>query len=47
MNVVLGIQVGTFIAFGAWFIADGQMRLGAAQLLLAAVQVVIYSGRMA
>jgi hypothetical protein len=47
MIAILGIQVVTFVALGALFIAEGQWRLGAAQLLLAAVQAVIYSGKMA
>jgi predicted membrane-bound dolichyl-phosphate-mannose-protein mannosyltransferase len=47
MIAILGIQVATFIALGALFVAQGQWRLGGAQLLLAAVQAVIYSGKMA
>jgi hypothetical protein len=44
---LLAIQVATFVALGVLFLAGGQLRLGIAQLLLAAVQAVIYSGRMA
>lgn len=46
MKVVLAIQVITFVFMGAMFIAHGQYRLGFAQLLLAMVQAVIYSGKM-
>jgi uncharacterized membrane protein len=45
--LVLGVQVVTFLALGIAFAAAGQWRLGTAQLLLAAVQTVVYSGRMA
>jgi hypothetical protein len=41
--IVLSVQCATFVALGALFIARGDWRLGAAQLLLAAVQGVIYS----
>jgi hypothetical protein len=44
---ILTLQVATFAALGGAFFAEGQWRLGAAQLLLAAVQGVVYSGRMA
>lgn len=47
LNLVLTIQVATFIILGAMFIASGQTRLGIAQVLLAAVQAVIYTGRVA
>lgn len=43
-QAVLGVQVATFVALGAYFIAHGSARLGVAQLLLAVVQAVIYSG---
>lgn len=46
MRLILAVQVLTFIALGALFIRDGQVRLGVAQLMLAAVQAVIYTGRM-
>lgn len=36
-------QVGTFVGLGALLLAEGHWRLGASQLLLAAVQGVIYS----
>ncbi len=43
-TAALVIQIGTFLVLGAIFIGSGQWRLGVAQLLLAAVQGVIYSG---
>lgn len=46
MRVILLVQVLTFIALGIIFLTDGQWRLGTAQLLLAAVQAIIYSGEM-
>ncbi len=45
-NVILTVQVLTFFYLGIYFLAIGQWRLGVAQLLLALVQVVIYSGSM-
>lgn len=47
MTALLIVQVATFGLLGALFISQGQYRLGSAQLLLAAVQAVLYSGRMA
>jgi hypothetical protein len=47
MNAILLIQVASFVGLGILFIAAGQWRLGVAQILLAAVQLIIYSGRMA
>ncbi|MGH2964409.1 MAG: hypothetical protein ACRDMH_03380 [Solirubrobacterales bacterium] len=47
MTAILTVQICTFIALGATFISAGQWRLGTAQLLLALVQLIIYSGRMA
>jgi len=41
---ILVIQVLTFAALGAIFCAEGQWRLGIAQLMLAGVQAIIYSG---
>lgn len=41
-NTILVVQVVTFIALGFWLIGVGDYRLGIAQLLLAAVQTVIY-----
>lgn len=41
---VLVIQVATFVALGAYYVSHGNYRLGVAQLLLAVVQAVIYSG---
>jgi hypothetical protein len=46
-TTVLAVQVLTFVLLGALFLASGQPRLGIAQILLAAVQAVIYSGHMA
>jgi hypothetical protein len=46
-HVLLWVEVVSFIAFGAVFFAQGQWRLGSAQVLLAGVQWVIYSGKMA
>lgn len=43
MALVLAVQVATFVALGIYFIADGNWRLGVAQLLLAVVQAVIYA----
>jgi hypothetical protein len=47
MTALLTIQVATFLVLGGLFLAAGQWRLGLAQLLLAGVQAVLYSGRMA
>lgn len=47
LKVIVYVQVATFVAGGIYFMRDGQTRLGAAQFLLAAVQAVIYTGRMA
>lgn len=47
MTAILIVQVLTFIALGTLFLVSGDWRLGAAQLLLASVQAIIYSGRMA
>jgi len=44
---VLPIQVLTFVVLGTAFVLAGQYRLGIVQLLLAAVQAILYSGRMA
>lgn len=40
---VLSVQVATFVALGAYYLAHGNTRLGIAQLLLAVVQAIIYS----
>jgi hypothetical protein len=45
-TTVLIIQIATFVALGCMFLATGDWRLGAAQLLLALVQGVLYSGSM-
>lgn len=42
-TALLVVQVGTFVVLGGLLIADGEPRLGAAQLLLAAVQAVVYA----
>lgn len=47
LNVLLSVQVLTFVGLGAHFLIAGDWRLGSAQLLLAAVQGIIYSGSMA
>lgn len=44
MIYVLAVQVLTFIILGGFFLAGGNWRLGVSQLLLAAVQAIIYSG---
>lgn len=43
---LLFVQVFTFIALGVIYLMEGQWRLGVAQLLLALVQGVIYTGNM-
>lgn len=40
---VLTVQVLTFLALGAYFLTQHHYRLGITQLLLAAVQGIIYS----
>lgn len=47
MTGLLLVQIATFIALGCGFLAAGQWRLGVAQLLLAIIQAVLYSGKMA
>lgn len=44
ITVVLVVQVLTFVVLGVWFLQHHNWRLGVAQLLLAVVQAVIYSG---
>jgi len=46
MLYILGLQCATFVALGCYFIATGSIRIGIAQLLLCAVQAVIYSGSL-
>lgn len=41
--IVLGVQIATFLVLGAYYITTGNVHLGIAQLLLAAVQAVVYS----
>lgn len=43
---LLTVQVLTFVGLGIVFMTEGQWRLGIAQVLLAAVQAIIYSGSM-
>jgi hypothetical protein len=43
---LLAVQVLTFVGLGVTYLALGQWRLGVAQILLAAVQAVIYTGSM-
>jgi hypothetical protein len=40
---LLYVQVATFVVLGSYYLAHGNWRLGTAQLLLAAVQAIIYS----
>lgn len=44
LSLVLAIQDATFAVLGFSFLHKGEVRLGVAQLLLAVVQAVIYSG---
>lgn len=44
MIYLLAVQVGTFVGLGGYFLHNGNWRLGSSQLLLAAVQAIIYSG---
>lgn len=41
--IILSVQVITFVALGILFMCSGQTRLGIAQILLALVQIVIYT----
>lgn len=41
---LLAVQVATFAVLGSVMLARGEYRLGVAQILLAVVQAVIYSG---
>lgn len=43
MTAILVIQAVTFVVLGAMFIHTGDVKLGAAQLLLAGVQGLVYS----
>lgn len=43
MYWILGIQIGTYFALGAWFLADGNTKLAVAQFLLAGVQAAVFS----
>jgi hypothetical protein len=40
---LLTVQVLTFVAYGALMLARGNWRIGVGQLLLAAVQAIVYS----
>jgi hypothetical protein len=42
-TALLVVQVATFVILGVMLCAQGQWKLGAAQLLLAGVQGIIYS----
>lgn len=42
-STLVAVQVGTFVGLGALLIIEGKWRLGAAQLLLAGVQGIIYA----
>jgi hypothetical protein len=44
---LLTVQVVSLVGLGAHFLAIGQWRLGVAQILLAGVTAVLYSGSMA
>lgn len=44
---VLGAQVVTYLILGVYFLSVGNWRLGVAQLLLAAVQGVLFSDGLA
>ncbi len=46
MSAVLAIQISTFAVLGIYFLSRGNWRLGIAQLLLCAVQALIFSGRL-
>jgi hypothetical protein len=43
MSALLFLQCGTFLALGGMFIAEGKVKLGVAQILLAGIQWLIYS----
>jgi hypothetical protein len=47
MKLILAVQVLTFVCLGVIFLSRGDWRLGTCQLLLAVVQAVLYTGRMA
>jgi hypothetical protein len=40
---IIVLQVATFVGLGIYFIAQGTPKLGAAQLLLGAITVLIYA----
>lgn len=44
---LLAAQVATYVGLGALYLARGDWRFGVAQALLAVVQAVIYTGRLA
>ena len=44
MIYVLFVQVSTFLTLGGYFLTQGSWRLGLSQILLAAVQGIIYGG---
>ena len=41
---LLAVQVVSFVVIGVWYLTEGNWRLGVSQVLLAAVQGIIYSG---
>lgn len=43
---LLTIETLSFIGLGLYFLVTGQWRLGAAQVLLAVVNLVLYTGKM-
>jgi hypothetical protein len=45
LNIVVGVQAATMIVVGSAFLAQGEWRLGVAQMLLAVVTAVLYTGR--
>lgn len=42
-SALLVVQVATFVGLGLLYLRDGDLRFAVAQLLLAAVQAVVYS----
>jgi hypothetical protein len=46
IGALLALQVATYVGLGVLYLTRGDWRFGVAQLLLAVVQAVIYTGRM-
>lgn len=42
-TVLLGLQAFTYVALGTLLVVEGFWQLGVSQILLAAVQILIYS----